>query len=102
MKGFLTAQREVFGKTHDLTDLLDACVRYEASFDDLRDHCEHLNDYAVEVRYPADLNPEPTMKDAAAALDAAARIRAFTRAQVPFDVPWRFAPQQYPDWDEEA
>ncbi len=76
LKGFLTARRQEVEKTHSLTDLLDRCTAVDASFEQFRDACKRLNDYAVEVRYP-EAPAEPDEDEARAAVKDAERIRAF-------------------------
>lgn len=84
-KGFLTDYQKEIEKTHDLALLLNLCAAIDASFEQWRYDCLELRTYAVEVRYPDD--PEISEGKAAAALDAAARVRRFTRERMPFDVP---------------
>lgn len=85
LKGFLTARGREIEKTHVLTDLLDECTPVDDSFEELRDACQTLKGYAVEIRYPNDPD-EPDTEEAHAALDAAERICAFVRERLKLDV----------------
>lgn len=85
LKGFLTARGQEVEKTHVLGDLLDKCAPVDAAFEELRDACERLKGYAVEIHYPNDPN-EPDAEEARAALDAAERICAFVRERLDVDV----------------
>jgi HEPN domain-containing protein/predicted nucleotidyltransferase len=85
LKGFLTARGEEVEKTHVLEKLLDRCIPLDESFEELRDNCERLKGYAVEIRYPNDPG-EPDVEEARAARKSAERICAFVRKRVELDV----------------
>lgn len=90
LKGFLTARGEEVEKTHMLEKLLDRCIPLEdssldESFAELRDDCERLKGYAVEIRYPNDPG-EPDVEEARAARESAERICAFVRERLELNV----------------
>ena len=89
LKGFLTARGREVEKTHDLTALIDECTPFDEAFEQLRDACERLNRYAVDVRYPGDPNDpgyDPSADEARDARDAAERVCAFVREALELDV----------------
>jgi len=89
LKGFLTARGREVEKTHDLTALIDECTPFDEAFEQLRDACERLNRYAVDVRYPGDPNDpgyDPSADEARDARDAAERVCAFVRGALELDV----------------
>lgn len=68
-----------FGKTHDLSILLDRIVPFEAGWEDLREDVEALTAFASEVRYPG------KAADQASAQEAATRCnRVRTAARLAF------------------
>jgi HEPN domain-containing protein len=75
LKGFLTLKGEKIKKSHDLVLLCNECKRYDESFEQIRESCLMLTDFAVHIRYPypMDLN-ESDMKTA---LQHAAKIKKF-------------------------
>jgi HEPN domain-containing protein len=52
LKACLQEAEIAFGKTHDLTTLLDLLLSLEPSWDNLRPILDALTTYAVELRYP--------------------------------------------------
>jgi HEPN domain-containing protein len=52
LKACLQENNIAFGRTHDLTKLLDAFLTMEPSWEDLRNNLDELTVYAVEFRYP--------------------------------------------------
>lgn len=52
LKGFLVLHDIEPPRIHDLTKLLDACVQVELALEELRDACEALTGFYIEVRYP--------------------------------------------------
>lgn len=53
LKACLQEENIAFGRTHDLTKLLDSLVVIEPSWEKLRDILDELTAYAVEFRYPS-------------------------------------------------
>ncbi|PZU99413.1 MAG: DNA-binding protein [Pseudanabaena sp.] len=52
LKACLQEENIAFGKTHDLTKLLDSLLIIEPSWEKFRDSLDELTAYAVEFRYP--------------------------------------------------
>ncbi|MEY3304125.1 MAG: HEPN domain-containing protein [Pseudanabaena sp.] len=52
LKACLQENNIAFGRTHDLTKLLDAFLTMEPSWEYLRNNLDELTVYAVEFRYP--------------------------------------------------
>ena len=52
LKACLQENNIAFGKTHDLTKLLDVFLTVEPSWENLRNNLDKLTAYAVEFRYP--------------------------------------------------
>jgi len=52
LKALLVAHGRLPPRVHDLAQLLDLCLPFEAEIEPLRADCERLSQYAVDVRYP--------------------------------------------------
>jgi HEPN domain-containing protein len=52
LKSFLVSRGVKPERTHDLAQLVDACVRLDAALSILRPACVKLSDFAVDIRYP--------------------------------------------------
>jgi HEPN domain-containing protein/predicted nucleotidyltransferase len=52
LKAYLFAQRQSLVRTHDLVKLLNHCVTFDRSFEELGEICETLNEYYEDTRYP--------------------------------------------------
>jgi HEPN domain-containing protein len=52
LKACLQENNIAFGRTHDLTKLLDSFLTVEPSWENLRNNLDELTAYAVEFRYP--------------------------------------------------
>jgi HEPN domain-containing protein len=52
LKACLQEENIAFGRTHDLTKLLDSLVTIEPSWERFRNPLDELTAYAVEFRYP--------------------------------------------------
>lgn len=61
-------------RAHDLTRLLDECVKIKPELEELRDSCETLTGFYIEVRYPPDI-PDYTMTEIQEAFDHATQIK---------------------------
>lgn len=55
LKGFLILHGIEPPRIHDLTKLLDECVKIKPELESLRDTCESLTGFYIEVRYPPDI-----------------------------------------------
>ncbi|MBI4129965.1 HEPN domain-containing protein [Candidatus Roizmanbacteria bacterium] len=74
LKGYLMFHGKVFPRIHDLTKLLDVCVRIEPELEKLRNSCELLTGFYIETRYPPDI-PDYTKEEINKAYVAAKRIK---------------------------
>ena len=53
LKAYLTYQNVRAGKTHDLGNILNLCIKQDESFEKLdKDKISSLSFYSVEIRYP--------------------------------------------------
>lgn len=83
LKAFLAAYNTPFRKTHDLEEVLRACIALEATFAQIQAEAILLAPYAVRFRYPDTGAPlEPPLAEARAAVAAAERVLAFVRGQL--------------------
>ena len=55
LKGFLALHNIEPPRTHDLTKLLDKCLKIDKELKKLLDGCEILTGFYIEVRYPPDI-----------------------------------------------
>lgn len=55
LKGFLVIHSVEPPRTHDLTKLLDRCAKIKPELEQLRDTCETLTGFYIEIRYPSDI-----------------------------------------------
>ncbi len=59
LKAYLVKANVHIKKTHDLKELLDLCIPFEAGFSKLRYNMDFLKDYAVATRYPEEFREIP-------------------------------------------
>lgn len=64
LKAKLQEANIFFGKTHDLTSLLDLILPIEATWEHLRSNLQTLNAFAVSYRYPGDFADEAEAREA--------------------------------------
>ena len=64
LKAKLQEANIFFGKTHDLTALLDLILPIEAAWGNLRPNLQTLNAFAVSYRYPGDFADEAEAREA--------------------------------------
>jgi len=69
-------------KTHDCVSLLIDCAQIAPTLSTLEADCRYVTRYGVAPRYP-DIAPEPTKKQAIAAVAAMHRIRTAVLALLP-------------------
>lgn len=74
LKGFLVLNAVEPPHTHDLTKLLDKCVKIKPKLESLRDACEVLTGFYIEVRYPPDI-PQYSKSEIQEAFDYATLIK---------------------------
>lgn len=80
LKGYLVFRGTVPRKTHDLIELLQQCIAKDPSFELLRDLCDSLQPYSVEIRYPTESGL--TLIDAKNAFRAAVEIKKFVQSKL--------------------
>jgi len=76
LKAYLAAVDQPIEKTHYLPHLLAECIKSYMEFEFLLEIATRLTDYAVEARYPSDLQ-ETTLEEAPEALKMAEEGRRF-------------------------
>ena len=76
MKAVMQASNVHFPKTHDLSKLLDLCVKSHSMWDAYRAEIRTLTQYAVLFRYPGE---NATRREAKEAVDIATRLRVELR-----------------------
>lgn len=81
LKAFLAFHEKHIRKIHDLEDLLITCKEIDASFGELRDDAQYLNQFYIETRYPADM-PDFTFNDAKKSYEVALRVKKFVLAKL--------------------
>lgn len=74
LKGFLTLNAIEPPRSHDLTKLLDECGKIKPELEDLREACETLTGFYIEVRYPPDI-PQYSKAEIQEAFDNATRVK---------------------------
>lgn len=77
LKGYLMARDIEPPKTHDLVELCKRCSVFDISLNGIAEICADLNPYAVQVRYPAELDIEEG--DMRKAIEDAKNIMTFIR-----------------------
>lgn len=73
LKAYLVYRGEPFEKVHDLSVLLDQCVRLHPAWEGLHDRVEPLTGFAVRFRYPGPA--DPTVEEVRAAVDVVEDVR---------------------------
>lgn len=76
LKAKLQESNIFFGKTHDLTALLDLILPVEATWGNLRPDLQTLNAFAVSYRYPGDF---ADVVEAGEAMDKCRNVRRVIR-----------------------
>ncbi len=79
VKAFLTEHDVDFPRNHDLIRLMELCLPFDESFEDLRDNLRRLENYGVIIRYPGLTVP---LEMAYEAYENAARVRKFIRKKL--------------------
>ncbi|MGI8855908.1 MAG: HEPN domain-containing protein [Thermomicrobiales bacterium] len=82
LKAFLVYDGQVPQKTHDCVSLLVDCATINPALSTLEADCRYVTRFGVAPRYP-DIAPEPTKKQAIAAVAAMHRIRTAVLALLP-------------------
>ena len=79
LKGYLIIKGKEPTRVHDLPKLLDECIRFAPKLEELRDACELLSGFYIEVRYPPDI-PDYTKEEIEEAFAAATLVREKIRS----------------------
>ena len=74
LKGFLILHNIEPPQIHDLTKLLDECVKLNSKLEQLRDAAEALTGFYIEVRYPPDI-PQYTKNEIQEAFNHATNVK---------------------------
>lgn len=74
LKGFLVLHKNEPPRIHDLTKMLEMCTKIMPELESLRDSCEILTGFYIEVRYPPDV-PEYSKAEIQEAFNQASKIR---------------------------
>ncbi len=77
LKGFLAFHGRETPKIHGLEELISICKEIDSKFTDFYDIASELSGYAVEVRYPLEIDYEITAEEALSAIKNANKIRDF-------------------------
>ena len=70
LKTLLTRNRTVFPRTHDLLDLLKLAKSHRPALELLRPFLEHLEPYAVNLRYPGEFSTRAEAQRSSRAVSA--------------------------------
>jgi HEPN domain-containing protein len=81
-QAFLTYHQQPFRRTHSLEEMGEACLVFDATLKPLVDEAAPLSEYAWLYRYPGH-PPVPTLAEAHAARDCAARVYQALLARLP-------------------
>ncbi len=81
LKAFFAFSGEHIEKTHDLTKLLNRCVKGDSSFEAWKSVLYPLTDYAVTERYPDDWREIP-LAEAKEAVEKAEKFMAFVKNKI--------------------
>jgi len=79
LKAYLQEHSVEFERKHELLPLLNLCASLDSEFKMIKRDLEHLNRYAVVVRYPGVIIRADTAEEA---LIAADRVRKFIRRKL--------------------
>jgi HEPN domain-containing protein/predicted nucleotidyltransferase len=84
LKAYLFARRQSLVRTHDLVKLLNHCVAFDRSFEELGEICVALNEYYADTRYPDTLKFSTafTQEESVRAVAYAERAVEFIRLRV--------------------
>lgn len=84
LKAYLIHQEQPFPHSHNLADIVEACMQIDGDFASILRKAETLTPYAVEIRYPDDFYM-PTREEAEESLGIAEEIRQFVLARIGMD-----------------
>ena len=81
LKGYLSFNKELPQKTHQLDQLVEDCKKYDPSFSELEQEARQLTDYYTEARYPWDIE-HFSLDEAKEAYEMAKKIRDFILSKI--------------------
>jgi len=85
LKAYLLWQGWSLKRTHDLSELLNVCTKYDLIFLSLVSDCQVLNEYITEGRYPGDLPFESIgEQDAQESIESAENIELLVMRKINF------------------
>ncbi|MBI1870846.1 MAG: HEPN domain-containing protein [Chlamydiae bacterium] len=79
LKAYLSSEKVLFPKTHDLILLQKLCAKEESNFELIADLVRSLNPYSVEFRYPGE---DANHQEAKYALSLAKEIKNFVQQKL--------------------
>lgn len=82
LKAFLIYHSIRFKKVHVLPNLLQACISQNKTFSRFQKHCQILNDYYIEAKYPLEFPIDYPKKEAEEALKLAEEILEFVKKKI--------------------
>ena len=82
LKAYLTLTDVPFAKIHDLSALVDECLKSDKAFEQLRDAAEVLTPYGTAFRYPGEVL-EPEASDVQEAITLAESVVNFIIQKIP-------------------
>ncbi len=74
LKGYLIANGWQLRKIHDLEELLNSAIKFDASFADFLDVCRRATKYYMDSRYPIGEVEDYTIKEIKGLLDMAVKL----------------------------
>ena len=80
LKAYLIFQRIAPKRTHDLEELFKECIKFDESFLSIEEECSNLTDFAVNTRYPYEL--ELTLEDTKNAIKDAEKIKEYILSKI--------------------
>jgi HEPN domain-containing protein len=80
LKSYLVALQQPYTYTHNITEILRACINHDHDFRQL-DYALILTAYAVELRYPDDFNI-PDIEEAKKAYEIASAVKIFVLKKI--------------------
>jgi HEPN domain-containing protein len=81
LKAYIIFKQQPIPKTHDLEKLLENCLQYDSTFDQLRKYAEILSPFATYTRYPDD-RFHIDREEALEAIQCAEKILKFVKAKI--------------------
>ena len=81
LKAYLISKNTNYPFTHNLADLVNACMKQDNSFIEILEKAESLTPFAVEIRYPDDYSI-PTLEDTQLVYKIALEIKQFILSKI--------------------